>query len=575
MSGVPEHAGAGAAPGGAARLAPWAIFAGALALRLLYLWQAGRADPFFHAVELVGDSRYYDLAARNVAAGELRPGVPYFLAPLYFYLIGGVYAVFGESVAALYAVQALIGAASCVLVQRIGRRVFSETVGNLAGAGLAVYGLHVYYSGVMLPTLLVTFLNLLFLWLVLGDARPAGRGRLLAAGLVLGLAVAAKPNAILMLPATLVALLIVEWRDGVASWALRGALLALGTAVTLSPFLAHNYDRTGEFVFVTTTGGRNLLKGNGPHANGTHVFFPDNMKRSGLANYFSGGVPARYAVEEDRRMRAAAREHMARHPGRAVALLLKKTMLFFNANELAIRDNYYFAMRYSSLLRAPLLGFGVMVPIGLVAFCFAWRRHPLAWVLYGALGAQLASYVPLFILARYRMVAVACLLPIAAWGVVATVGLLRERRWRALAGLAAAWLLAFGFVHLRFPEFPRERGFADKWRRIGNQALEEGDLDTAVSAYEKALASDWLHYETLSREQATRVSLAAALVGLGRTEEARKHVTEVLEHLPRDRSRWPEEVQRDIGHLEAAVAAGGAPPGFPLLGSGWETEETP
>lgn len=558
-------------------LAPWLIFAGALALRLAYLWQAGHADAFFTSVDRVDDSRFYDMSARAVAGGQLAPAAPYFLAPLYFYVMGALYALVGPHVVGVQILQCVLGAASCVLVQRIGGRVFGERVGHVAGVLLAVYGLHVYYSGVILPTVLVTFLNLLFLWLVIDVPERPGRARLLAAGGVLGLAVAAKPNAILMLPAVAGALYFVERAHGVRAWAGRMVVLAAGCAAVMLPFIVHNYAASGEFVFMTTTGGRNLYKGNGPFADGSHVFFPDDTQRTGLTNYLIGDVPAKVAIQEDQRLRSAARRYMLEHPGRTAALWLKKLLLFFNATELAIRDQYYFAWRYSWLLGLPLLGFGAAMPIALVALAVAWRGRPRALVLYAAIAAQVASFVPLFVLARYRMVSVACLLVFAAFGVVAVLDLLRERRWRLLAGGGAAWLLAFTFVHLPFAEFPRERGFADQWQRVGDQDYETGDYAAALQAYTSALGADWLHENALRRQLETRLRIARTLLAQGDLAGARRELDQVKAQIPEPREGWSARVAHSWSRMERRLeeAAGGpavvprpddAGPDFPRTG---------
>jgi hypothetical protein len=138
-------------------------------------------------------------------------------------------------------------------------------------------------------------------------------------------------------------------------------------------------------------------------------------------------------------------------PARALALGAKKLLLFANAIELANRDRYYFARRYSPLLQLPLPSFGLIASLGLAGAAFAWRRRPRTALVYAFLAVQVASYVIVFVLARYRIVAAAalCLSPVArrrgvdgqgGAGALGGVGrgARRRRRGPRPVGLAAA-----------------------------------------------------------------------------------------------------------------------------------------
>jgi len=483
------------------------IFAAALLLRLLYLAEA-RSDPLFDSPKLLGDAVYYDAWARAVARGEWLAPTPYFLAPLYQYVMGLLYAVVGAQLLAVKLLQCALGAASCSLLYGSGRRLFGEGAGALAGAWLAVYPLHIFYSGLILPTILVVFLNLVLLRVLVGGGELPSPRRCLAAGALLGLACAAKPNALLLLPALALGLLWIG-RGGRRRRALLGAgALALGTLLGIAPFTAHNAASSGEFVLLTTTGGRNLMKGNGPAANGTHVFLPADRTGTGLLYHLSPGADPAQAVADGRRMAREAARYMLEHPLRTARLWIKKFALFFNVRELFIRDQYYFARRYSRLLALPLPGFAALAPLGLAGLAIAWRRGRRTTLLYVLLAAQVASFVPLFVLARYRLVAVCCLLLFAAHLLVEAFRAAGEGRWRSLALPAALAVAAALFAHLPFPEFPRERGFANQWERLGDHFWEIGDRARAVGLYREALRSDWLQRDPEPQKARLHIRIA-------------------------------------------------------------------
>ena len=106
------------------------IFAVALAVRLLHIWQL-RPRPFFDT--LLGDANGYDQWAQRLAAGDWIGSDVFYQAPLYPYFLGVVYAVFGRDLLIVRIIQALIGSASCVLLGLAGGALFSKRVGLIAG----------------------------------------------------------------------------------------------------------------------------------------------------------------------------------------------------------------------------------------------------------------------------------------------------------------------------------------------------------------------------------------------------------------------------------------------------------
>ena len=111
---------------GSAR-APALVFLVALAIRLILIWQLKGAPVFVH---LMGDSRAYDEWAQKIAAGDwLGTGV-FYQAPLYPYVIGTLYALFGRDLLFVRLVQAVLGAGSCALVAAAGVKWFGRQIGR-------------------------------------------------------------------------------------------------------------------------------------------------------------------------------------------------------------------------------------------------------------------------------------------------------------------------------------------------------------------------------------------------------------------------------------------------------------
>jgi hypothetical protein len=136
--------------------------------------------------------------------------------------------------------------------------------------------------------------------------------------------------------------------------------------------------------------------------------------------------------------------------------------------------------------------------------------------------------VLIFVLARYRLVLVACLMPFAAWLILRGVSWARERDVRPLALALACVLVVFAVGSVRFADLPHGLGFADQWAFVAQTYAREGKLEQAAEAYESALREDWIDSR---RAQAERWKVWTLLVetqiALGRITQARGSLAEL------------------------------------------------
>jgi len=501
------------------------IFAVALGIRLLYLGQLA-ATPFLDELPLLADSQYYDMRAREIASGNWTMSAPGFLSPLYCYVLGVVYKLFGPSLYGAKLFQSILGALSCVLLAMVGRRLFSSRVGLFAGLLLALYLPHIYYHGILLPPTLVVVLHLLILLLLVG--RPSW-WRALGGGVLIGLAVVAKANAVLLVPALAVVLLLDGREPALRKRLTAVALMVLGAVLALAPITAANHRLTGSFILVTTTGGANLMKANGPTATGSHAFLPPGAEAVGLPLHFAHAVDGRKAASQSRYLSAAARGYMLENPLRTGILFSRKLFLLLNARELGIRDQYYFAKTRMPLLRWPLLGFWAVVPLGLAGVCLAWRDWRRLGLLHCVLAVQVISFVLIFVLARYRLVMVACLMPFAAWAILNAIEWVRARSWTRFVPLVVAWAAFSAVATIPFAEFPPDRGFADQYEFLADHEFDRGNHAAAVELYEATLTSTWQdERNAVLLSWQSRIRLARAHLALGRSENARPILMRLL-----------------------------------------------
>ncbi len=236
------------------------------------------------------DALSYDDLARSLRAGKglqkqdynqlFTDGTPSltvysFRPPLLPIVLAGVYGSAGHHLVAGRVVMALLGAATCVIVCRIGRRVFDAKAGALAGILAAVYPKFVYYGGLLVTETLCTFLLAAAVWALLA-ARDAERanGRWLAGGALLGLSALAR-SSLLLFPAAILAWLVLV-RGEKRRTAREAALLLAGFVVMMAPWWVRNSAIHGRFVPATTEGGYTFWVTNNERATGGgHCFWPD------------------------------------------------------------------------------------------------------------------------------------------------------------------------------------------------------------------------------------------------------------------------------------------------------------
>ncbi len=81
------------------------------------------------------DTTYYVELAERVAGGDINlGGEPFFVSPLYVYVLGVIFAIFGKSLLAAQVVQTIGGIVAVCLIAWTARRWFGAAAGWTAGA---------------------------------------------------------------------------------------------------------------------------------------------------------------------------------------------------------------------------------------------------------------------------------------------------------------------------------------------------------------------------------------------------------------------------------------------------------
>jgi tetratricopeptide (TPR) repeat protein len=500
-----------------------AIFAVALAVRAVHVWQI-RRSPFFSV--LMGDSRGYDEWAQRIAGGEWLGHEVFYQAPLYPYLLGVIYAVAGRHLLLVRIVQILIGSASCVLLGLAAARLFSRRAGIAAGLMLAFYAPAIFFDGLMQKSVLDVFFLCVALWLIgttinAESAEYADRGSPLRVqpvlrstswtwlwlGMALGGLALTRENALVFILVVLAWLLFGSTESPIPNpkprptRAVRAAVFLGGLALVLVPVAARNAYVGGGFFITTSQFGPNFYIGNNPNAGGTYQSLrfgrgaPEyerqdatELAERALGRTLSAGEVSSYWVDR-------ALDFITSRPGAWLKLMARKIALLWNATEMIDTESQESHAAWSWPLRiGGFVGhFGVLVPLAVLGLIATWPLRSRLWVFYAMIAAYAASVVLFYVFARYRYPLVPLLILFAAGGldrIAGTSDRLVEGEGAALPRRLTPWALA------------------------------------AVAA--AAIASNWPILSKTLMRAVTENNLAVALQAEGRIEEAAGHYRQAI-----------------------------------------------
>jgi len=412
-----------------------AFIALALIPRMAYLAQIVHW-PFFYFPVLDSRTQYQWAEALVRTLGM---GTPEVMAkpPLYAYFLALNQALFGQGNPSLFSARLLqlaLSAVTCGLAYLVGKRVFGTTAGIAAGILAAAYSPGVFNDGELLDTALAAFLATSLLLLVLRALDDPSPNRWLGCGMVLGLLGLTRGN-MLLLAFWALGLLAVYLRGrlGVKGLIRRAAMFVLGILLIILPITARNFLISGRFVLIASNAGINLYTGNNPQADG-YSPIPAGIE---WERTWYAAIDAGVFDVTDRYWTGRALEFWRTQPGKALLLLLKKAVLYWNAYEIPNNVSYEWGREHASVLRLLPLRFGGLAALGLLGMAFGGWRTRRARALTIFVLAQMVAVIIFFVCDRYRMTAVPALCAFAGGGAGLAAG--PDGRAAAVVDAAGLW----------------------------------------------------------------------------------------------------------------------------------------
>jgi tetratricopeptide (TPR) repeat protein len=293
-----------------------------------------------------------------------------------------------------------------------------------------------------MKTALSVFLFAATILCFLAVLRDPSRRKALAVGVVAGLLVNVRENAMVLIPVMLGMMLWAAYREHWSS-ATVGTLLVsflIGLTVTAGPFALRNYLVSGEFVLTTHQAGFNLYLGN-------NLDNPDPYYRPvpfASSNPSAQGI--QFTIEASRRVghtlsSAEASSYWIHevvqtaltHPAAFLWKLGEKALALLNRFEAGDHYNIDFMSRFATFFQLPLPELALILPLGLAGMAtagFASRQS------FGAIVASIAYAATLILFYtndRYRLPLLTILIPFAVAGLANLRACMRQAGVKSLA----------------------------------------------------------------------------------------------------------------------------------------------
>ena len=289
-----------------------------------------RRDHFQYGWEMGRLARSIALGQGLSSPTDLPTGPSAWAAPVYPYLLAGVFKLFGIYTAAsawvILTFNSIFAALTCLTLYWIGRRMYGASVGRATAWTWAVFPYAIYWpTRVVWETSFTAFLLSLALLLTLRLADDTPRWRLwILFGLLWGLMLLTNTAVVSMMPFCLLWLLYQRPKRSQLAGAALCVLIALLVA---TPWVVRNYQVFGKFVFIRDNLPLEMHEANNARSQGlwTRNEHPGNDPDA--MRDFQRLGELRFMEEK----RAQVRQFIREHPGEFLWYTLERAVYFWIA----------------------------------------------------------------------------------------------------------------------------------------------------------------------------------------------------------------------------------------------------
>ena len=316
-------------------------------------------------------------------------------SPLYPYLIGGMFHIFGiysrASAFVLLSINSVFSALTCIPIFLIARRIFSEKVAVGAAWTWALLPYVMFWcTRWVWETSLSALLLTTILWLTLTLEDRDGLKPWIEFGLLWGITALTSTVLLSFLPASGLWVWYRRARRGKLS--LAGVVLASVVFLAcIAPWLARNYQTFGKFIFIRDNFGAELRLGNGNGADGTWMqYLHPTQDVYAMRQYTAMGELAYIAMRKQQ-----ALDYIKADYGRFAGLCGRRFVYYWGGPP-RLAQVWWLAQVKNSLFLAS----SVLMFWGLARALR--QRKPGAWLLFWLILFYPAIYYVVFPTPRYR-----------------------------------------------------------------------------------------------------------------------------------------------------------------------------
>ena len=315
--------------------------------------------------------------------------------PLYPYLIGGVFKVFGTysnaSAWVLLTINSWFSALTCIPIYLIARKTLGENVARWSGWAWALFP-YVWYWSIhwVWDTTISPFLLAIIFMITLQLEEWEGPSGWILFGAFWGVVALANPSTISFLPVSGLWAWYRRQKRGHKSLG-RFAIASLVFFIIVGPWLVRNHQVFGKWVFIRNDFGQQFALGNGDAARGwSMVHQQPNLNPGELERFKQMGELA-YAEARQRE----AMSFIRRNPARWLVITVEKIFYYWGGIPRPGDNAVVIAIRMSLFLLSSILAFWGAIR--------AFRQdRPGAWLFLLLLLVYPAIYYIVYPHARYR-----------------------------------------------------------------------------------------------------------------------------------------------------------------------------
>ena len=330
--------------------------------------------------------------------------------PLYPYLIGTIYRIFGAKVQWIFIGQLILGIITNLLVYLITRKCFGDTVGAVAAILVIFCAPLIFYEFILLRTTIIVFCSVFLIYLSQRAVEKSKGISWFILGLACGIALLTKATFIIYTFLVFI-FLMTKFLRNIKQTLLYSTLLLCGIIIIVAPLILRNLIVGAPMFGFSSVAPVTFISSN----------VEDALARTGF--YVNYDSVEHIMAKTDGKLIPAMMETLKTHDsiGSFISITKKKLGLIFHWFEAPNNVNFYYFRSLSLVLRMLPIQFLIVAPLGLVGLIYAKKTFRHSWILYASVLAGLLPMLLFYPLSRFRAPLLVALIPFAAFSIVMIV----------------------------------------------------------------------------------------------------------------------------------------------------------